>query len=69
MTPIPHGVHRYNSNTTYVGSEVSFSCSQAHRLNGVVKRICLESGVWSDSSPRCEGKYNHIVSVMRRFHP
>ncbi|KAM7347402.1 CUB and Sushi multiple domains furrowed [Cochliomyia hominivorax] len=54
ITPVPYGIHKYTTNTTYVGSEVTFSCSQSHKLSGVPKRICLESGVWSDSSPKCE---------------
>uniref|UniRef100_A0A1A9VUL7 Sushi, von Willebrand factor type A, EGF and pentraxin domain-containing protein 1 n=1 Tax=Glossina austeni TaxID=7395 RepID=A0A1A9VUL7_GLOAU len=54
ITPIPHGVHKYTMNTTFVGSEVTFSCSQAHKLSGVPKRVCLESGIWSDMSPKCE---------------
>ena len=60
ITPIPYGTHKYPTNTTYVGSEVTFSCAQSHKLSGVPKRICLETGVWSDSSPKCEGKgLNH----------
>ncbi|XP_075158690.1 CUB and Sushi multiple domains furrowed [Haematobia irritans] len=54
ITPIPYGTLKYTTNTTYVGSEVTFSCSQSHKLNGVPKRTCMESGVWSDASPRCE---------------
>ncbi|KAL9879295.1 CUB and Sushi multiple domains furrowed isoform 1-T5 [Glossina fuscipes fuscipes] len=54
ITPIPHGIHKYTMNTTFVGSEVTFSCSQAHKLSGVPKRVCLESGIWSDMSPKCE---------------
>lgn len=54
ITPIPYGSHKYAKNTTYVGSEVVFSCSPSHKLTGVPKRTCLESGIWSDSSPKCE---------------
>lgn len=55
VTPILHGFTRYLTNTTYVSSEVMFSCSPTYRLNGVPKRMCLQSGVWSEESPRCEG--------------
>ncbi|EDX17709.1 GD15948 [Drosophila simulans] len=54
ILPIPYGSHKYVTNTTYVGSEVVFSCSQSHKLSGVLKRTCLESAVWSDASPKCE---------------
>ncbi|XP_054729921.1 sushi, von Willebrand factor type A, EGF and pentraxin domain-containing protein 1 [Anastrepha obliqua] len=54
ITPIPYGSVKYTQNTTYVGSEVTFSCTQSHKLSGVPKRVCLESGVWSDASPKCE---------------
>ncbi|XP_017853153.1 sushi, von Willebrand factor type A, EGF and pentraxin domain-containing protein 1 [Drosophila busckii] len=54
ILPIPYGSHKYVTNTTYVGSEVVFSCSQSHKLNGVLKRKCLESASWSDASPKCE---------------
>jgi len=57
ILPIPYGSHKYVTNTTYVGSEVVFSCSQSHKLSGVLKRTCLESAVWSDASPKCEGEY------------
>lgn len=54
LTPIPFGSIKYTKNTTYLGSEVSYSCINTHRLNGIAKRTCLESGLWSDSSPKCE---------------
>lgn len=55
ISPIPYGVQNYTKNTTYVGSEVTFTCSHSHKLNGMPKRTCSESGVWSGSSPKCEG--------------
>ncbi|XP_058831094.1 sushi, von Willebrand factor type A, EGF and pentraxin domain-containing protein 1 [Topomyia yanbarensis] len=54
LTPIPFGSHRYLQNTTFLGSEVMYSCSNSHRLSGTAKRACLESGLWSDAAPRCE---------------
>ncbi|XP_055682887.1 sushi, von Willebrand factor type A, EGF and pentraxin domain-containing protein 1 isoform X2 [Lutzomyia longipalpis] len=54
LSPIPYGTHRYTQNTTYVGSEVSYSCSNSHRLSGVSKRTCLDTGLWSDTAPKCE---------------
>lgn len=35
-------------------SEATFSCAVQHKLAGVVKRVCLESGLWSDFAPKCE---------------
>lgn len=37
-----------------MGSEVTYSCTNTHKLNGVNKRTCLESGQWSDAPPKCE---------------
>lgn len=54
LTPIPFGVIKYTKNTTYLGSEVSYSCANTHRLNGISRRACLESGQWSDAAPKCE---------------
>ncbi|XP_052871678.1 sushi, von Willebrand factor type A, EGF and pentraxin domain-containing protein 1 [Anopheles cruzii] len=54
LTPSPHGSHRYLQNTTYLGSEVLYACSNSHRLAGPARRVCLETGLWSDSAPRCE---------------
>lgn len=54
LTAIPFGTIKYLKNTTYLGSEVTYSCTNTHRLNGIAKRVCLETGQWSDSSPKCE---------------
>lgn len=54
LTPIPFGNIKYVQNSTYIGSEVIYSCSNSHRLNGNVKRTCLENGQWSDFAPKCE---------------
>lgn len=51
---MPFGSIKYSKNTTYLGSEVTYSCANTHRLNGITKRTCLESGQWSDSAPKCE---------------
>lgn len=54
LTPILFGSIKYLQNKTYLGSELSYSCANSHRLSGVPKRTCLESGSWSDASPKCE---------------
>lgn len=56
ILPIPYGTVKYVSNTTHVGSEVIFSCAPSHKLSGPLKRKCLETGIWSDASPKCEGR-------------
>uniref|UniRef100_A0A182FK45 Sushi, von Willebrand factor type A, EGF and pentraxin domain-containing protein 1 n=1 Tax=Anopheles albimanus TaxID=7167 RepID=A0A182FK45_ANOAL len=54
LTPSPFGSHRYLQNATYLGSEVQYYCSSSHRLAGPSRRVCLETGLWSESAPRCE---------------
>lgn len=54
LLTVPYGSFKYLQNTTYIGSEVAYSCTNTHRLQGVEKRRCLETGVWSDETPRCE---------------
>ncbi|XP_049300024.1 sushi, von Willebrand factor type A, EGF and pentraxin domain-containing protein 1 [Anopheles funestus] len=54
LTPIPFGSHRYLQNTTFLGSEVVYSCANSHRLAGVNRRICMNTGLWSETAPRCE---------------
>uniref|UniRef100_A0A8W7Q5B0 Furrowed n=1 Tax=Anopheles coluzzii TaxID=1518534 RepID=A0A8W7Q5B0_ANOCL len=54
LTPIPFGSHRYTQNTTFLGSEVVYSCANSHRLAGVNRRLCLDTGLWSETAPRCE---------------
>ncbi|XP_049819209.1 sushi, von Willebrand factor type A, EGF and pentraxin domain-containing protein 1 [Aethina tumida] len=49
-----YGNMEYSNGTTYLGSEITYSCAKNYRLNGVRKRICLESKQWSDVSPKCE---------------
>lgn len=54
LTQIPYGTIKYLQNSTHLGSEVTYACSNTHKLTGVAKRVCLESGLWSDLSPKCE---------------
>lgn len=54
LQPIPYGSFKYVHNTTYIGSEAVYSCSNSHKLNGPTMRTCLESGIWSDVTPKCE---------------
>ncbi|KAG5674431.1 hypothetical protein PVAND_004402 [Polypedilum vanderplanki] len=54
LTPILSGNIRYVQNTTYLNSEVVYSCVNTHRLNGNPRRTCLDTGLWSDTAPKCE---------------
>ncbi|XP_058805446.1 sushi, von Willebrand factor type A, EGF and pentraxin domain-containing protein 1 isoform X1 [Phymastichus coffea] len=51
---VPNGSLDYVNGSTYLGSEISYSCSKNYRLNGSPRRYCLDNGVWSDASPKCE---------------
>lgn len=54
LQPIPYGSFKYMHNTTYIGSEVEYLCTSSHRLSGPAKRVCQDSGIWSEASPKCE---------------
>ena len=43
------------TNTTY-NSIATYSCDTGHMLVGDETRTCLESGVWSGSTPICTGE-------------
>lgn len=52
----------YVNSTTYLGSELHYSCGTGYRLAGNKIRVCLDddrsddrsSGRWSGSKPKCE---------------
>lgn len=54
----------YVNDTTYLGSEIRYSCVRSYRLNGVPKRHCLENKQWSDSSPKCEGMQDVTLNFV-----
>ncbi|KAL1116999.1 hypothetical protein AAG570_004327, partial [Ranatra chinensis] len=54
VPPIPYGSVSYTNSTTYIGSDVEYSCSKNYRLVGPAKRRCLETRQWSEKLPRCE---------------
>ncbi|KAF6202316.1 hypothetical protein GE061_004714 [Apolygus lucorum] len=54
VPPPPYGTVNYVNSTTFLGSEVSYSCSKNYKLVGPSERVCLESKQWSDAAPRCE---------------
>lgn len=54
VPPIPYGSVSYTNSSTFVGSEVTFSCTKNYRLVGPSSRVCLDTKQWSESLPRCE---------------
>ncbi|XP_057653656.1 sushi, von Willebrand factor type A, EGF and pentraxin domain-containing protein 1 [Diorhabda carinulata] len=55
MVPdIPNGRITYVNGTTYLNSELYYSCYKNYRLSGVQRRTCLENREWSDYEPKCE---------------
>lgn len=49
-----YGSAQYINGTTYLGSEITYSCVHNYRLSGVRKRVCLDNKQWSDAAPKCE---------------
>ncbi|XP_054274093.1 sushi, von Willebrand factor type A, EGF and pentraxin domain-containing protein 1-like [Macrosteles quadrilineatus] len=54
VQPLPYGNVEYINGTTYLNSELSYSCVRNYRLVGQSRRRCLTTKQWSESSPRCE---------------
>ncbi|GLV42687.1 furrowed [Carabus blaptoides fortunei] len=54
VPPMLYGSAEYTNGTTYLGSEITYSCVHNYRLSGVPKRYCLDNKQWSDASPKCE---------------
>lgn len=49
-------------NTT-LGSPADYRCDQGHELEGVDRRVCVETGEWTDDAPVCNRKetYSQIL--------
>uniref|UniRef100_A0ABD2WSD8 Sushi, von Willebrand factor type A, EGF and pentraxin domain-containing protein 1 n=1 Tax=Trichogramma kaykai TaxID=54128 RepID=A0ABD2WSD8_9HYME len=54
VLPVPNGSVDYVNGTTYLNSEIAYSCAKNYRLNGSSRRYCLDNGIWSDATPKCE---------------
>lgn len=48
------GEVKYINSTTFLDSQVNYSCSYGYKVSGVKIRTCKEDAKWSDSSPKCE---------------
>lgn len=55
VSPLLYGNVEYVNDTTFLGSQIAYSCVNNYRLSGVPKRTCQEIKQWSDSTPKCEG--------------
>lgn len=66
VAEVPNGSLEYVNGSTHLGSEIAYSCSRNHRLNGSPRRYCLDSGTWSDASPKCEGRWVDIGGAKLR---
>ncbi|CAH2008239.1 unnamed protein product [Acanthoscelides obtectus] len=54
VPPLNNGNVEYINGTTYLKSEVRYSCNKNFKLIGTPKRICQENKQWSDDTPKCE---------------
>ncbi|KAK6627548.1 hypothetical protein RUM44_010026 [Polyplax serrata] len=54
VPPMLYGAVAYTNNTTFLGSEIRYTCVKNYRLSGPSVRYCMENKQWSDSSPKCE---------------
>ncbi|XP_054154343.1 CUB and sushi domain-containing protein 1-like [Oppia nitens] len=44
----------YVNSTTYLNSQISYSCSSGYKLIGSKTRVCSDESRWSGSTPKCE---------------
>ncbi|XP_014203613.1 sushi, von Willebrand factor type A, EGF and pentraxin domain-containing protein 1 [Copidosoma floridanum] len=54
VVPVPNGSVDYVNGTTFLGSEITYSCVKNYKLVGTPRRYCLDNGFWSDATPKCE---------------
>ena len=56
----------YLNSTTYLNSQLEYSCSSGYKLIGSKTRVCNEESRWSGSSPKCEGiLYFSLFNVLK----
>ena len=44
-------------NGTVEGSIANYTCNEGFSLDGPVVRMCGSNGMWSGSTPQCEGEF------------
>lgn len=50
---ISNGSWQLLGNTTYYESTVEYSCKETYKVEGPVRRMCLENSTWSGEEPIC----------------
>ncbi|XP_074599760.1 CUB and Sushi multiple domains furrowed isoform X2 [Brevipalpus obovatus] len=48
------GEVKYLEGQSYLGSQISYSCSPGYKLKGTSVRECADDGKWTDTTPKCE---------------
>lgn len=61
VSSLLYGNVEYMNTTTYLGSQLAYSCVRNYKLNGVSRRTCTASKQWSDFSPKCEGIWYRVA--------
>lgn len=51
---ILYGTVNYTNATTFLDSELTYTCVNNYRLVGTAKRFCMDNGQWSNAAPKCE---------------
>lgn len=65
MVTVPNGSVDYVNGTTFLGSEIAYTCTKNYRLIGTTRRYCLDNGAWSDATPKCEGNLDFRRSIKK----
>ena len=63
----PGGPLRMSSCDDHYGTQCNFSCAIGYRLNGSSAITCVapgnqHPGVWNNTIPRCEGKFENEIT-------
>jgi hypothetical protein len=58
----------YVNSTTYLGSQLMYSCSTGYRLVGTKTRICNDDSRWSGgNTPKCEGQTIDLLCCLHHI--
>ena len=49
-------------NGTVEGSIANYTCDEGFLLDGPVVRMCGSNGMWSGSTPQCEGEFEGLMN-------
>ena len=66
MQPILKGEIIYVNSTTYLSSQINYSCGTGYKLVGNKMRSCQDDGRWSGTKPKCEGACIQLCPPFRR---